>query len=58
MECGSSSGASGALGIQGNMALNVIASGAQTPQAQPVDSAARSAAMQAQGKGQSVDKVC
>ena len=61
MECGSCSdgaGASGALNMQANLAMKVYASGAQTPQPASVDSAARTAGLQAEGKGQKLDAVC
>ena len=61
MECASYSdgaGVSGALNLQGNLAMKVYESGAQTPQSAPVDSAARTAGLQAEGKGQKLDAVC
>lgn len=49
-------GGQGAMGIQGQMASQVMAGGAQAaPAPAPQDNAARAAAMQAEGKGQKLD---
>lgn len=53
----SSAGGQGALGVQASMAAGVMGNAQTPPPAPAADNAARSAGMQAEGKGQKLDVV-
>lgn len=61
MECASPSGGaglSGALSTQSNLAIQLYNGAAQAAPASSADAAARTAGLQAEGKGQKLDAVC